>query len=72
MIDIREIDDLWCDDITFCSEKCGWRDCPRNSLNIRDKTIPHSFSIEIPSDCPKKWHENNNGCDEHNTFPSAD
>lgn len=54
MIDIRDIDGLWCDDITFCQETCGWRSCPRNKQNVRDKTIPHSFSVEIPQDCPKK------------------
>ena len=52
--DIRCIDGLWCDDITFCPVQCGWKDCPRNQQNIRDKTIPHSFSVEIPHDCPKK------------------
>jgi hypothetical protein len=54
MIDIREIDGLWCDDITFCPEQCGWISCPRNKRNIRDRTIPHSFSVEIPQDCPKQ------------------
>ena len=54
MTDIREIDWLWCDDITFCQEQCEWNDCPRNQQNIRDKTVPHSFSVEIPEDCPKK------------------
>ena len=54
MIDIRkDVDGLWCDDITFCQKKCGWKECPRNKLNIRDKTVPHSFSVETPSDCPK-------------------
>ena len=53
-MDIREIDGLWCDDITFCPERCGWKDCPRNRVNIRDRTVPHSFSMEIPQDCPKK------------------
>ena len=52
-MDIREIDGLWCDDITFCPAICGWKDWPRNKQNIRDKTIPHSFSVEIPQDCPK-------------------
>ena len=51
--DIRDIDGLWCDDITFCPELCNWESCPRNQQNIRDKTIPHSFSVEIPDDCPK-------------------
>ena len=56
MSDIRDIDGLWCDDITFCPERCGWKDCPRNKQNIRDKTIPHSFSVEIPQDCPRvEW-----------------
>lgn len=54
MTDIREIGGLWCDDITFCPEQCGWRSCPRNKQNIRDRTVPHSFSVEIPQDCPKK------------------
>ena len=53
MADIREIEGLWCDDITFCPVRCGWKDCPRNKQNIRDKTIPHSFSVGIPIDCPK-------------------
>ena len=50
--DIRDIVGLWCDDITFCPAKCGWTRCPRNSVNIRDKSVPHSFSVEIPADCP--------------------
>lgn len=54
--DIREIDGLWCDDITFCKEQCGWKSCPRNKQNIRDRTIPHSFQVGIPLDCPK-WKE---------------
>ena len=53
-VDIKDIDDLWCDDITFCQEECGLKSCPRNKRNIRDKTIPHSYSVEIPQDCPKK------------------
>lgn len=55
MIDIRkDVPGLWCDDITFCPERCGWKDCPRNQANIRDRAIPHSFSVEIPQDCPKE------------------
>ena len=54
--DIREIDGLWCDDITFCQELCGWESCPRNQQNIRDRSVPHSFSVGIPEDCPK-WKE---------------
>ena len=53
MIDIRNIDGLWCDDITFCPKRCGWLSCPRNERNIRDRRIPHSFSVGIPLDCPK-------------------
>lgn len=53
-VDIRDIDGMWCDDITFCSERCGWKSCPRNQKNIRDRTIPHSFLVEIPQDCPKR------------------
>ena len=45
----------WCDDITFCQEQCDLLSCPRNQKNIWDKTVPHSFSVEIPDDCPKKW-----------------
>ena len=51
-ISAEDIDGLWCDDITFCQENCERKSCPRNKLNIRDKTVPHSFSVGIPSDCP--------------------
>lgn len=54
MIDIREVAALWCDDITFCPKSCDGTDCPRNMANIQDRTIPHSFSIEIPEDCPRQ------------------
>lgn len=50
---IIDITGLWCDDITFCQEECERMDCPRNQHNIRDRSIPHSFTIGIPSDCPK-------------------
>lgn len=50
---IRDFDEMYCDDITFCAEQCGLESCPRNNKNIRDKTIPHSFSVGRPSDCPK-------------------
>ena len=53
-MDTRNIAGIWYDDITFCQEECDWMDCPRNQKNIMDKTIPHSFSVEIPKDCPKK------------------
>ena len=45
---------LWCDDISFCPKKCKRDDCPRNSVNIRDRTIPHSYFIGTPPDCPKE------------------
>ena len=44
---------LFSDDITFCGEQCDLKSCRRNSENIRDNTIPHSFSVGRPSDCPK-------------------
>lgn len=53
-MDSREIDGLWCDDITFCQEDCERMDCPRNKHHIRDKRVPHSFSVEIPQDCLKQ------------------
>lgn len=56
-VDIRKCAGLWCDDITFCNEVCDWMDCPRNYKNIRDKTIPHSYFVDIPDDCPKKLEE---------------
>lgn len=46
--------DLWRDDITFCQEPCTILYCPRNQLNIRDKSIPHSYSVGIPEDCLKR------------------
>ena len=52
-MDIRELHGLWCDDISFCPiEKCRRKTCPRNQMNIRDRTIPHSFFVERPPDCP--------------------
>ena len=53
-MDIREIDGLWCDDITFCPENCEDMDCPRNYHNIRDRSIPHSYFMERAPDCPKE------------------
>ena len=41
----------WEDDITFCQEECERVDCMRNSKNIRDRTVPHSYSVERPEDC---------------------
>ena len=42
------------DDITFCPLNCDNMDCRRNSKNIQDRTIPHSYSIELPDDCPNR------------------
>ena len=52
----KDIVGLFCDDITFCPEKCDTRTCPRNKCNIRDYSVPHSFFADNtpPSDCPKK------------------
>ena len=48
-------DAFFYDDISFCpDEKCNRRDCMRCQLNIRDKSRPHSFFVEIPEDCPKR------------------
>ena len=63
-MDIREIGGLWCDDITFCQETCKRMDCPRNKHHIRDRGVPHSFSVEIPSDCPKKQEGRRSGMTE--------
>lgn len=41
------------DDITFCQVKdCRRTSCKRNMTNIRDHSIPHSYFVEIPPDCP--------------------
>ena len=45
---------LWCDDISFCPKVCNRITCPRNSKNIRDRKVPHSFFVDIPDDCPKR------------------
>lgn len=44
---------LFCDDISFCQADCDRTTCPRNSVNIRDRTVPHSFFVGTPPDCPK-------------------
>ena len=44
---------MWSDDISFCLKaSCKRKTCPRNQINIRDRTIPHSFFVERPPDCP--------------------
>lgn len=41
------------EDITFCpAELCANVKCYRNKANIRDKTMPHSFYVAIPKECP--------------------
>ena len=54
----KDIIGLWCDDITFCQKECEDIGCPRNSQNIRDRRFPHSYSVQIPADCPKKEEQN--------------
>ena len=50
------------DDISFCpKDKCRRKTCMRNQMNIRDRTIPHSFFVEIPPDCPYNKHDTNHG-----------
>ena len=47
---------LYDDDITFCpDDKCKVTSCMRNPANIRDRSIPHSYFKEIPSDCPSRY-----------------
>ena len=44
---------MFCDDISFCpDDRCTNTACPRNQKNIRDHTIPHSYFMELPADCP--------------------
>lgn len=45
---------MFCDDISFCPKECKRTSCMRNKVNIQDKTIPHSYFMEIPPDCPKE------------------
>lgn len=42
------------EDITFCPLTCSNTSCIRNKDNIRDRTIPHSYSTDIPDDCPNR------------------
>ena len=48
------IEGMFNDDITFCPEQCDRKDCMRNSKNIRDKTVPHSYYAKRPDECPKR------------------
>lgn len=46
--------------IHFCQiEKCKRKTCSRNQINIQDKTIPHSFYVERPPDCPYRKEPDN-------------
>jgi len=48
------------DDISFCQKtKCRRTSCFRHVKNMHDRTIPHSFFVETPPDCPKLKHDNN-------------
>lgn len=50
-----EIKSYICDDVTFCPDSnCTMTACYRNQANIRDRTIPHSYYVEVPEDCMKK------------------
>lgn len=43
------------DDITFCADNCKNKKCFRNPVNIKDRTIPHSYSYLKDTDyCPYK------------------
>jgi len=45
------------EDMTYCSRDCK-RKCLRNKNNIRDHSIPHSYFVERPPDCPyRKKHD---------------
>ena len=45
---------MFCDGISFCpNEKCTLKTCKRNQANIRDHTIPHSYFVDTPEDCPR-------------------
>ena len=61
----RDILGLWCDDITFCPNVCDVLVCPRNKENIRGRTIPHSYSVETPSDCPKSCQDDKEDINMH-------
>lgn len=58
---IKDIEGLWCDDITFCQEDCEDIGCPRNKHNIRDRRFPHSYFVDLPPDCPKKEEQSGRG-----------
>ena len=51
----KEVTAMWNDDITFCLDsECKLNECPRNQINMRDRSIPHSYSLERPEDCLKE------------------
>lgn len=56
----KSIHGLWHDDITFCmKDDCKRVKCPRNQANILNHSIPHSFFVEIPPDCPYRKKQDN-------------
>jgi len=43
---------MWHDDISFCPYSgCRHKECLRCQLNIRDRTVPHSYFVDTPPDC---------------------
>ena len=41
------------DDMTFCQrESCGRKNCKRHPSKIIDRSVPHSFFVNRPPDCP--------------------
>ena len=67
----EDIAGLFCDDISFCPATCGRISCPRNRINIRDRTIPHSYFADIPDDCPEKKEEQTPEWIEFDSHPSS-
>ena len=51
--DSQKIGGYMMDDITFCMDDCGVVRCERHPSNIKDRTIPHSYSHFYRSEyCP--------------------
>lgn len=45
-------------DITFCTDKCRRKSCPRHKSRIAFPNIPHSFaSFKNTAECPKTREE---------------
>lgn len=46
------------DDITYCTTECGYKECYRNPINIRNHNHPHSFALLGGTDyCPLAYRE---------------